>query len=67
MIWKPFDTRFEEILDDIEFHRDIVYRELGLLHLKETLHIRDSVAARAAAEATKKATSGEDECETTSQ
>jgi hypothetical protein len=63
MIWKPFDTRFEEILDDMEFHRDSFYQELGLQHLKETLHIRDSVATRAAEEASKQATASEDECE----
>lgn len=63
MIWKPFNTRFEEILDDMEFHRDNVYAELGLLHLKQTLNIWDSVRARAAEEDSKKATYSEDECE----
>ena len=48
-IWKPFDIRFEEILDDMQFHRDIVHRELGLLHLKETLNIQDSLRIQAAA------------------
>ena len=36
LFWKPFDARFEYILDDLKFHTDLLNSELLLAKLLET-------------------------------
>ncbi|KEY72958.1 hypothetical protein S7711_07922 [Stachybotrys chartarum IBT 7711] len=36
LIWKPFESRFNEILDRIRYHRAFVYQQLIIWHANET-------------------------------
>jgi hypothetical protein len=36
LFWKPFDARFEDILEDFKFHADVVKTDLLLTQLFQT-------------------------------
>ncbi|OAL43415.1 hypothetical protein IQ07DRAFT_685759 [Pyrenochaeta sp. DS3sAY3a] len=46
LMWKPFDTRFEEILDDFRFHADIVKSELLRVQLLESREGKGAIASQ---------------------
>lgn len=57
VIWKPFDTRFEETIERMDLYCTVVKEELSLLQLKEGKISRQTFEAEAAraAEERKKA------------
>ncbi|KAJ8115345.1 hypothetical protein OPT61_g2995 [Boeremia exigua] len=46
LLWKPFDARFEELLDNFRFHASFVKSELLLLDLLETKQGKDELASQ---------------------
>ncbi|KAF2177985.1 hypothetical protein K469DRAFT_754797 [Zopfia rhizophila CBS 207.26] len=46
LLWKPFDARFDELLDDFKFHADLVKSELLLTELLETREGKEAIASQ---------------------
>jgi hypothetical protein len=47
LLWKPFDARFEDILDDFRFHGDVMDRELKLVQLDDTKKLQETTETMA--------------------
>ena len=41
LFWKPFDARFEDLLDDLRFHQDLVKSEMLLAEMHDTRKARE--------------------------
>jgi hypothetical protein len=39
LVWKPFDSRFEDLLNDLKFHRELLESELNLWN-SQTMHAK---------------------------
>jgi hypothetical protein len=46
LLWKPFESRFEEILEDFSYHADAVKTELLIAQLSETTTGREVLASQ---------------------
>lgn len=46
LLWKPFDLRFEEILENFKYHADAVRTELLIGQLSETTTSREVIAGQ---------------------
>ncbi|KAJ4355640.1 uncharacterized protein N0V89_003660 [Didymosphaeria variabile] len=46
LLWKPFDVRFEDVLENFRFHKDLVNSELLLAQLLETRDGKANIASQ---------------------
>lgn len=45
MLWKPFDTRFKEVLENLKSHRKSLFAEINIWHVNSTARERARTAA----------------------
>ena len=45
LMWRPFDSRFQDLLKQLEFHDQLFRGEVALAHLHQTVTGQDAESA----------------------